>query len=417
MIINMDNVNYQQSPVITPPQPQIENPVQEVKPNKRKTLFLVSLIVVGLAVTLSTVIYFIIKPKILSTTPINNKSTLLETSVQLTSQPTDWPTFVNLQAGYTLKYPRELIIREMHPESGYIPFVTNDVAFEMRTSTPQIGIVTSVIKDADVSSLTDWVKEHSGKTSSEDRYFETVENLRQTSINGSKAVTFIERSKFCFEGPCSETLTRWLIVNKDNSLLGLSCNSCPKAVDSIWNEMANSLAIFTSNNPSMVISGASKFTHAGISVEYPNGWFYKIASDQHFILSSFNTEGFYTGSYLGGIEIYVERCRSSISECLASKGIRGSSLSDQSVIDFLGGIAEKIDTPTMEGIIYGKMDPEAYRNRSSPDFVILTNKTNGKPVWLHTALSLYGGSFELNKRIVEYYYPALKKIVQSIEIL
>lgn len=414
----MDNVNYQQNLNVNLSRPQVENPAQRAKPQKRKLFYIAPLIAVTLTAVLLTILYFINKSKAMPTSSINNKNISLETSIELTSKPSDWPTFVNLQAGYTLKYPRELSIREMHSAGGYIPFVTNDVAFEMRTSKPQISIVASVNKDTNVKTLSDWVRNHSGsKIRSEQRYFDTVENLKQSKVGGFDAVDFIEKSKFCFEGPCSETLTRWLIVNKNDSLLGLSCDSCPKAVDSIWNEMANSLVIFTSNNPSMVISGTSKFTHAGISVEYPNGWFYKIASNQEFILSSFNTEGFYTGSYLGGIEIYVERCRSPISECLASKGIRGSSLSDQSVIDFFGGIAEKIDTPTMEGIIYGKMDPETYNSGSNPYFAIINNRNTGKPVHLFTQLSLYRGSFELKKRNAEYYYPALKKIVQSIEIL
>lgn len=414
----MNSNNFQQTPLATPPQSQVESLVQDVKPKKRKIIILASVVVVGLAGILFTVFYLFLRPESKPGPIINDNKTQLETSVELVSNHTDWPTFVNLQAGYTLKYPRELLIREMHSSGGYIPFVTNDVAFELRASKPMVGIVASVNKDANVQSLTDWIKNHSGKkVRSEERYFETVENLRKSKVGSYDAVDFIERSKFCFEGPCSETLTRWLVVNKDNSLLGLSCSSCPKGVELIWNEMANSLVIINNHSPAIAVSKTSKYSYAGISINYPSDWFIE-PKENYFSLSSFNKEGFSTGSYLYGIEVSMGKCGyASLLDCMRNKLFQGTNKTEQELADAFGGVVEKIDTLLIEGYIYGQMKPETYRERSTPLAAFLISKKNKQTVWMFTELSLYMGSFELNKRLVDYYYPAIKEVVNSVEVL
>lgn len=411
----MDNNNFQfkQNPVITSPQSQLKRSLHNVRSKKRIVIMVRFLLVMGLIIgVLFTFFYFILRIKLLLPQLVIGNKNSLETSVALTSNPIDWPTYVNLQVGYALKYPRELLIREIFPEAGYIPFVDNDVAFEIKASKPEISILVSVIKDTNIQSLVDWVKRHSGsKVSSEERYFKAIKNLKQSKLGNSDAIEFIESKKLCLES-CVETLTRRLIIKKEHSLIGFSCSSCPKNVDFIWKEMANSLVTINNNNPTISVSKTTKYTHADISISYPSGWFVE-DKELYFILSSFNKKG----SYLYGIEIFIERCGyNSILDCMRSQLFHGANMTKQEVIDVFGGIVEKIDTPLIEGYIFGQMKPEIYKKRNEPMSAFLISKKNSKVVSMSIYLSLYGGSFELKKRIVDYYYPAIKNIILSLEI-
>jgi len=323
----------------------------------------------------------------------------------LSSDPLDWPIYVNFQKGYRVGYPRELIIRELS---------TADVEFDLPGTSYQAIIHMAVIQDSTVSSLEKWVREnYSYKVSIGESH---IENLRKLTIQNLPAVEFFSKSKICFEECTSESFRHHLVVKKDIILISFSCEKCPSNIESIWHQMVGSFQPI-SNNYIQPFTGTESQAYSNIALMYPKEWFYKPITPEFFMISSFNTEGFFTGSYKGGISIDVARCNLTFAECIKDIGIKGTDLLDQDLIQSLGGVVETIDTPTMKGIIYGQMDPIKYQARSTLHTIIMVNKQNGTTVILNASLSLFGGHFELIKRIDSYYYPTLKMIAQNLQIL
>lgn len=236
-------------------------------------------------------------------------------------------------------------------------------------------------------------------------------------MDGVPGEEFFIKVNNCYDGECHISITRGFAIVKGTALIILSCQTCPKNVDLIWKEMISSFEQITQGGQMTVSREIESVSHAGIHVEYPNGWFFKPLSTQHFTISSFNTDQNYTGNYKGGLTIYIARCRSTLEECIPSVGLRGTDLLDQNLVDSLGGVVESVDSQTMKGVIYGQMDPIKYQLRSNPHNAFLVSKKDGTPISLHTELSLYADSFELTNRTDSYYYPVLKMIVKSMRML
>ena len=336
----------------------------------------------------------------------------LNSDIELNADSSTWPDFVNLKKEYVIKYPRELSLRQN--TYAYSSEFYPDVSFNLTDNAYDMKIYAIVIKDENPNSLSDWVNKHSNTLSYGGDYFEKIESINQSMVGGLNAVNFIENKQWCFEGSCSKTQNYWVIVNKKNSILGLSCTSCPKNLNSIFDNMVNSFD--TINGIANASSeDLNKYEFKSIKINYPKNWFIR---DEGSALSlrSYDYKTFYSGTYDYGFDLRIGDCEySSILECMQNQISGGKNKTQEELINEVGGLIEEINIPSLEGYICGKMDADSYNKRSNVFTAYIKSKDTQQIIWVWGDKSLYLGDFNINKRIADYYYPYFKLIITNIE--